>query len=94
MPPVATNAPPSTDIVVVDKLVSDEVPDNATVVDAEYELSDGDEMVEVGLVTSILIGLVEANVDLLPSESSAYKQMYFPLLVSSVCVVIVGPSFV
>ena len=52
VPLVATNPPPSTDMVVDDRLVSEEVPVRATVVDVEYELSEGVEMVEVGLVLS------------------------------------------
>ena len=46
------NIPPSTEIVVVERLVSEEIPVSDTVVEVEYKLSAGVEMVEVGLVVS------------------------------------------
>jgi len=52
VPPVATNAPPSTEIVVVLKFASDDVPLNATVVAVEYVAVVGDTIVEVGAVLS------------------------------------------
>ena len=55
MPPVATKLPESTEIVVENKLVSADVPVKATVVEAEYELSAGEAIAEVGLVVSISI---------------------------------------
>ena len=52
VPPVATNSPASTEMVVVERLVSPEVPERAIVVELEKELSLGEEMVEVGPVLS------------------------------------------
>ena len=52
MPPVATKLPESTEIVVENKLVSADVPVKATVVEAEYELSAGEAIAEVGTLVS------------------------------------------
>ena len=52
VPSVATKDPPSIEIVVAERLSSDDVPAIDIVVDVEYELLDGVEMVEVGFVLS------------------------------------------
>ena len=52
VPPVATKSPASTEIVVEERLVSPEVPERATVLEVEKELSAGEEMFEIGLVLS------------------------------------------
>ena len=63
MPPVATKLPPSTDIVVEERFVSDDVPVSDIVVELEDELSVGDVMVEVGLVESIKTVLLAVLTD-------------------------------
>src|SRR5690349_16162773 len=59
VPFVACNAPPSTDICVLTKLVSDEVPDKATVDEPVIELSAGEVIAVVGFVVSMVTWTID-----------------------------------
>ena len=72
VPLVAWNAPPSTEIWVVERLVSDEVPESGTVVEVENELSAGLDIVDVGLVVSIVIFTTFDVSEITPVESVAF----------------------